>query len=94
MKISFAILLSGLLTLPAWAGSVHVQVKGMVCAFCAQGIEKKLRAEGGVEHVKVSLEKQDVLLSLKEGQGPGDARIRELLREAGYEVQAIHRGEH
>lgn len=67
-----------------------VKVNGMVCAFCAQGIEKKFKSEKAVEKINVSLENHVVKLQLKEGQALSDERIRTLLKEAGYTVEAIN----
>ena len=65
---------------------MHVGVKGMVCAFCAQGIEKKFKAQKEVEAVKVSLEKKFVHLTFKEGQRLSKEEIAEILKDAGYEA--------
>lgn len=63
-----------------------VGVKGMVCAFCAQGIEKKFKAQKEVESVQVSLEKKFVKLKYKDGQKLSNERIAEILKDAGYEA--------
>jgi periplasmic mercuric ion binding protein len=63
-----------------------VGVKGMVCAFCAQGIEKKFKAENAVESVQVSLENKFVKLKFKEGQKISNEKITEILKDAGYEA--------
>jgi periplasmic mercuric ion binding protein len=69
--------------------TVKITVKGMVCGFCAQGIIKKFKAEPSVEKVDVSLEKQLVTLSLKEGQDIKDEKIKEIVRYAGYDLDKI-----
>ncbi|MBK9294505.1 MAG: cation transporter [Oligoflexia bacterium] len=81
------VILSILTSLPAFAGEeVQVGVKGMVCAFCAQGIEKKFKGEPAVEKIKVSLEKKYVKLTFKDGQKLSKEKISELLKDAGYEA--------
>jgi copper chaperone CopZ len=70
---------------------VHVLVKGMVCAFCAQGITKKFNALAVVTKVDVSLEKKTVDLSIKDGQSISDDTIQKILTEAGYNVERIER---
>ncbi len=71
----------------AYAGEEQkVGVKGMVCAFCAQGIEKKFLAQPKIEKVKVSLEKKIVTLTFKDGQKLSNDKIKELLKDAGYEA--------
>lgn len=64
---------------------ITVSVKGMVCAFCAQGIEKKFLSQKEVEKVQVSLENKFVKLKFKEGQSLSKQTISNLLKDAGYE---------
>lgn len=71
--------------------SIVVHVKGMVCAFCVQGIEKKVLAETAVQSVQVSLEESKVSISLKEGSTLADPRINEIIKSAGYNVDKIER---
>ena len=70
---------------------ISVQAKGMVCAFCAQGIEKKLKAIDGVSNIKVSLETKNIDFSVKEGSKLPDETIKKILTESGYEVVKIER---
>jgi len=75
------------LSLPAWAGEVEtVNVKGMVCSFCAQGITKKFKEQPEVADVAVSLENKVVKLTYKDGQKLSHQKIESLLKEAGYEA--------
>ena len=71
--------------------SIVVHVKGMVCAFCVQGIEKKVKAEPAVKSVNVSLEKSKVSITLKEGATLADQRVNEIIKSAGYNVDKIER---
>jgi copper chaperone CopZ len=82
-----------LIALPtvAPATTIEMDVNGLVCAFCAQGIEKKLRALPATSDVVVSLEKKLVALSTKEGQDISDEQLTNALTDAGYTVRAIHR---
>jgi mercuric ion binding protein len=70
---------------------VNVTVKGMVCGFCAQGIEKKFGAEPAVEKVKVSLKEKRVSLTLKEGQDISDEKIEKNLKDSGFNVEKVER---
>jgi mercuric ion binding protein len=70
---------------------VTVAVKGMVCGFCAQGIEKKFSAQPAVEKVKVSLSDKQVKLTLKDGQDISDELIKQILADAGYNVEKVER---
>lgn len=71
--------------------TIEMNVDGLVCAFCAQGIEKKLRKEPACDDVVVSLEHQLVAVALKPGQDIGDDALRELLTEAGYTLRGVKR---
>ncbi len=64
---------------------IEVGVKGMVCAFCAQGIEKTFLKQAEVSKVEVSLENKYVKLKFKEGKTLSKEKIAEILKEAGYE---------
>ena len=47
---------------------IEVLVKGMVCSFCVQGVEKKFGSEDAVEKVEVKLDESKVLLWIKDDQ--------------------------
>ncbi len=70
---------------------VQVSVKGMVCAFCAQGITKKFKVESAVAKVDVSLEKKIVIIDLKDGQTLADDKITSILTDSGYSIEKIER---
>ena len=46
--------------------TIKANVNGMVCAFCAQGIEKKMRALSQTKDVYVNLKQRLVAVELKE----------------------------
>ena len=70
-----------------------MHVNGLVCAFCAQGIEKKLRKFPATADVVVSLEQRLVAVSLKDGQDIPDTDLRKALTNAGYTVTEIQRSD-
>lgn len=78
----FAILWSPLVA----AEAMTVGVKGMVCAFCAQGIKKKVGELQGVASVDVSLEKKTVTVHTKDGESVDRAALGKALKDAGYEM--------
>lgn len=82
LLISLALLMGPL----ASAEEIKVGVKGMVCAFCAQGIEKNFKAQKEVEGIEVSLADKFVKIKFKEGQKLSQEKIAQLLKEAGYEA--------
>jgi copper chaperone CopZ len=71
------------------AKEVHITIKGMVCSFCATGLKKTLGAEKGIQQVDVSLENKRVTLRLDPKAVPTDERLRELVKDAGYDVVSI-----
>jgi copper chaperone CopZ len=77
----------------AQAATIEMNVNGLVCAFCAQGIEKQLRKFPATADVVVSLEQKLVAVALKDGQDIPDAELRRALTNAGYTVKAIQRTE-
>ena len=89
--IQIATALAVLATSCAYAGTIEMNVNGLVCAFCAQGIEKKLRKLPATADVVVSLEQRLVAVGLKDGRDIPDADLRKALTDAGYTVTAIRR---
>jgi mercuric ion binding protein len=75
------------------AATIEMTVNGLVCAFCAQGIEKKLKRFPATAEVLVSLEQRLVAVSLRDGQDIPDADLRKALTDAGYSVKDISRSE-
>lgn len=73
------------------AATIEMTVNGLVCAFCAQGIEKKLKKFPGTAEVVVNLEHRLVAVLLKDGQDISDAELRKALKDAGYTVKSIER---
>jgi len=83
-------ILSFLIVSPVLAEQVKVDVNGMVCSLCAQGIKKKFTALG-VEKVEVDLDKKVVLLENKDKIALSNEKITELIKESGYATAAIER---
>ncbi|HTD12729.1 MAG TPA: heavy-metal-associated domain-containing protein [Steroidobacteraceae bacterium] len=75
----------------ATATTIEMNVNGLVCAFCAQGIEKQLRKFPATADVIVSLEKKLVAVALRDDQDIPDTDLRRALTNAGYTVKAIER---
>jgi mercuric ion binding protein len=85
------LLVSSILCSVAAADTIRATVNGMVCGFCATGIEKTFRAQPEVKTVDVDLENRLVTIQTKQGQTMDDAKIRKLLGNAGYSVTAVAR---
>ena len=76
------------------AQTIKANVNGMVCAFCAQGIDKKLRALTQTKDVYVNLKQRIVAVEVKEGQTLANDTVKEVIKNAGYDVTAIEISEH
>ena len=74
--------------------SYKVMVNGMVCSFCAQGIEKKMRALNETKGVYVELKNHLVVVEAKEGSNISQDVIKKIIKDAGYEVKSIEVSEH
>ncbi len=79
------------LTSGALAETITTTVNGMVCAFCATGIEKTFRKQPEVATVKVDLPQKRVVIKTKPGQTLSDAKIKEVVTYSGYTMGRINR---
>jgi len=70
----------------ASADTITATVNGMVCSFCATGIEKTFKAQPEVKSVNVDLQDRLVIVSTKQGKTMDDAKLRKLIGNAGYSV--------
>jgi copper chaperone CopZ len=80
-----------LTTVSANAGTIELKVYGLVCGFCAQGIEKTLRKNPATQDVLVSLEHKLVAIATLDGTDIADADLTRALTDAGYDVKGITR---
>lgn len=69
--------------------TIKVEVNGMVCAFCAQGIEKKMRSLTQTQDVYVDLRNKVVAVQLKDGQTLAHDIVKDAIKDAGYDVTKI-----
>jgi mercuric ion binding protein len=94
-KLIFTFIALTLFSQAAYAAqTVIATVNGMVCAFCAQGIEKKMRALSQTQDVYVNLKQRTVAVEIKQGQTLAFDTVKDLIKDAGYEVTAIEMSEH
>jgi len=95
MKKLYAIIFVTLFSQTAFAvQTIKANVNGMVCAFCAQGIEKKMRALSQTKDVYVNLKQRVVAIELKDGQTLSNDTVKDLIKDAGYEITSIEITEH
>jgi copper chaperone CopZ len=87
MNKTFIALLLAAAGVPALAAeSVKATVNGMVCAFCAQGIEKRLSKLPATKAVFVDLKRKVVAVEAKDGQKLDGKLISAEIADAGYDV--------
>ena len=73
----------------SYALTQKIEVLGMVCAFCAQGIEKSFGSVENVKDIFVSLENYFVAIESKDGKSIDEKLIRTIITDAGYDVKKI-----
>ena len=96
MKYIIIILLTFFLSFTSVSKSIHVDVEGLVCDFCAQSIQKVFLKQPGVEKVDVNLNNGRVIIKMADvfqddEDGISNDRIIKLFLNAGYDVIAIMR---
>ena len=82
-----------LVSMGAMAETIEMKVNGLVCAFCAQGIEKTFRRKPAVTDVVVSLEDRLVAVEVTPGEDIPDQELRDALKDSGYDVKEISRSQ-
>jgi mercuric ion binding protein len=84
-----AVLLAGSAASAFASTSVKASVNGMVCAFCAQGIEKRLSKLPAAKAVYVDLKQKVVAVEVKEGQLLDPKTVTAEIVDAGYDVTKL-----
>jgi copper chaperone CopZ len=75
----------------SYADTIKASVNGLVCAFCATGIEKTFTKQPAVQKIKVDLQNKLVTIDTKPAQTLDDNTITKLINDAGYSVTDIKR---
>ncbi len=92
--MKFSIFVASMLMLASnavFADDYVVEVHGLVCSFCAQGVTKKVSKLPFIDQtrftkgVKVEIEDQKVTISVKDGEQPDIDSLFEAIRSGGYE---------
>ena len=98
MNITFQKFTAGLVVMTATtalatsaqaATAIKANVNGMVCAFCAQGIEKRLLKLSSTKEVFVDLKKRVVAVEAKDGETLDIKLVTAEIVDAGYDVTRI-----
>jgi copper chaperone CopZ len=90
-QILFTLAILASLSSSALGETITTTVNGMVCAFCATGIEKTFRKQPEVAGVKVDLPRKRVVITTKPGQTLSEAKIKEVVTYSGYTMGNIVR---
>jgi len=93
MKNFLNLLLVTFVMLPVavFAEVITVTVKGMVCSFCAHGINKSFRKNKAVQNITVDLDTKLVTIEVKDGQALTDKEVEQTVNDAGYDVLKLER---
>jgi copper chaperone CopZ len=91
MKKTLYIVALACMSFAAQAGTIEMKVYGMVCGFCAQGVEAKLRKIPATVDVIVHLETQLVAVQTRDGADISDDDLRSAITAAGYDLKGISR---
>ena len=87
MRNIIAMLAIAMTALPTLAANnVKATVNGMVCAFCAQGIDKTISRMDTTKAVFVDLKAKVVLVEAKDGATLDQKAITAAIVDAGYDV--------
>lgn len=77
----------------AWAqmapSHAYIQVKGLACPFCVQGLEKHLKKIPGVAGVATSLEKSEVVVHIEDPQKVTEDQLRKAVKDAGFTAGSV-----
>lgn len=90
-KLLLTVLLASMTPAAFAVTTLKAEVNGMVCAFCAKGIEKKLNALPQKQAAFVDLKSRVVALQLKDGEEVSNEAFSKVIHDAGYTVAKLER---
>ena len=70
---------------------IVVRVEGMVCAFCAQGIDRSLSKVESVDGILINLKHSLVAVSEEKGFTVSDEDLKAIITDAGFSVVSLER---
>ncbi len=73
------------------AAMLTVNVKGMVCDFCARAVTKVFGKNDAVEGVHVDLDNGEIHVGLKPGMSLSDDEVEHLVKKSGYAMISVER---
>lgn len=75
----------------ARSAALTVNVKGMVCDFCARAVGKVFGKNDAVREVHVDLDNGEIHVSLNPGMTLSDDEIETLVKKSGYAMISVER---
>jgi cation transport ATPase len=88
-KLLWAVVFMMALPLSAQANTVTATVDGMVCAFCAKGIEDKLMENKKVNKVTIDMDKTEVVVTAKAGDTLVADDLKKAIDYMGFTVRDV-----
>ncbi len=71
--------------------SVRLKIDGMVCPFCAYGLEKRLQEIASIDAVLIRISDGLVQIRTKENQELTDAALEDAVKKSGFSLTGIER---
>ena len=71
--------------------SIRLRVDGMVCPFCAYGLEKRLQEIASIDAVLIRISDGLVQIRTKENQELTDAALEDAVKKSGFSLTGIER---
>ena len=75
----------------AFASDIKIQVKGMVCDFCASTMETAFKNNANVKSVDIDLKTKKINLDLKQSKTLSDQENKNIVKNQGLLVLKIER---
>jgi len=91
MKTLFTLLILSFGNMAFAGQTIAVEVHGLVCDFCARGLEKTMDKVEHIEAFSIDLDSSIMTLQLKKGIMLDDDAITRLVEDAGYSAGKIER---
>lgn len=76
---------------PALADVITVKTDGLVCAYCAQGIEELFYERDEVKSVTVDVDRALTIITTNGDADLSDDEVAKLIDSAGYKARSISR---
>lgn len=88
--LTAAALISGVpLSAPAQVETAAVKLDGLSCAFCAYGLEKRLKKVEGVEKLEIQVDQGTANLTVKKGKALSIEAVEKAVKDGGFTPREI-----